>query len=180
MKAVFYTDNLDWCSMTPMGWSYVLLNSSGLIKFGKSTTSLKVRGNQIYGYPDFHFVMAFADVGLEDKLHSLFSEERCCYKPIDRFDIEICEYKTKKEVDYATSLNKEIRYRKTKKELFKLTYSGNLVDYMHQALSQLGYSIVKMECPDDVLPFSSEKTKKIMSELVCKAAAKRKCFTSYS
>ncbi|HCH4005163.1 TPA: hypothetical protein NKV74_004604 [Vibrio parahaemolyticus] len=179
MKAIFYTDNPSWCSRAPMGWTYVLVNDSGLVKFGKSVTSLKERARQIYGYPDFYFVMAFADVGLEAKFHHHFDKERCCYIPLDnRVDIEICEYKTKEEVDDVISIQPEIRYRKTRKELFKLTHSGSLVNYVHQELNKLGYIPVQMESPDDVLPFDSNNTQRVMSSLVSKIAAKKlKCNT---
>ncbi|WP_243195404.1 hypothetical protein [Vibrio parahaemolyticus] len=179
MKAIFCTDNPGWCSRAPMGWTYVLVNDSGLVKFGKSVTSLKERARQIYGYPDFYFVMAFSGVDLETKFHRHFDKERCCYIPLGRnVDIEICDYKTKKEVDVTLLSKTEMRYRKTRKELFKLTYSGSLVDYLHQELNKLGYIPIRMESPDDVLPFDSKNTQKVMANLVSKMAAKKlKCKT---
>ena len=71
------------------------------------------------------------------------------------------------------SMHPETRYRKTRKELFKLTYSDTLVSYVHQELDKLGYSPVKMESPDDVLPFNSKNTHKIMASLVSKRAEKK-------
>ncbi|OEE90816.1 hypothetical protein A140_16870 [Vibrio crassostreae 9ZC88] len=174
MRAIFYTDNPHWCARAPMGWTYVLVNESGLIKFGKSIASLKVRARQIYGYPDFSFIMAFADAGLEAKLHNHFDKERCCYIPLDNHLFpEVSDYKTKEEADNAMLLKPDIRYRKTRKELFKLTNSGSLSSYLIQELNKLGYFPVKMESPDDVLPFESENTQKVMAGLVSKIAEEK-------
>ncbi len=70
-------------------------------------------------------------------------------------------------------LKPEIRYRKTRKELFKLADTGDLSRYLCQELNKLGYTSVKMESPDDVLPFDSENTQKVMASLVSEIAEKR-------
>ncbi|MDD1829521.1 hypothetical protein LRP52_46055 [Photobacterium sp. ZSDE20] len=174
MKAIFCTDNPDWCSRAPMGWTYVLINDSGLIKFGKSVTSLKERARQIHGYPDFYFVIAFSGTDLEAKFLRHFDKERCCYIPFDHdFVIDLADYKTKEEVDAALLSQPDIRYRKTRKELFKFTYSGDLIDHLYQELHKLGYTPVQMESSDDALPFDSKNTRKIMANLVSKMAAKK-------
>ncbi|OED68895.1 hypothetical protein A165_02420 [Vibrio tasmaniensis ZS-17] len=174
MKAIFYTDNPEWCSRAPMGWTYVLTNGSGFIKFGKSVTSLKERARQIYDYPDFYFVTAFSGIELETKFHRHFDKERCCYIPFGHNSVvDIDDYKTKDEVDATLSSKTQIRYRKTRKELFKLTYTGNLIDYLHQELNKLGYIPVQMESQDDALPFDSKNTQKVMATLVLKMATKK-------
>ncbi|HCG6535005.1 TPA: hypothetical protein NJ249_004674 [Vibrio parahaemolyticus] len=154
-----------------MGWTYVLVNDDGLIKFGKSILPVRTRIKQINGYPGFRFLMAFSGVELESVLHNHFEDQRCCYIPLeDSWNTPLNEYKTALEVE---SLDNTARFRKTRKELFKLEFSYDLKDYLISEINKLGSVVVEMKSVSDVLPFNDAYTMQVMSKLVIDRAYKK-------